>query len=271
MRLARKLGACTWISFVILGASGCPDVLENHPLVSMGCKYADPVSCPAERICTYTDPDKPICILRYAGSTPFIRFPFAPDHPVTCTQGARTPLSEGPPQSHSFYDNQYALDLESPQGEKSGTVYSAVDGVVMVTQSRRDPKTGENETESRWGNHVRIFSPTGVMVLYAHLERVFVQDGQPIKAGDAVGVEGESGRAGHRHLHFSVHQVEVKDWIDSLGYFRGHPDEVPPSIPFETQYCDPARAKDCARVRKRDEEIPCGKGSTAKLRADWRN
>lgn len=68
------------------------------------------------------------------------------------------------------------------------------------------------------------------MVLYAHLRRVFVKDGDKIQPGDLLGEEGKTGLAGHRHLHMSVHY----DWREQgVEYYRRFDGALPPSIPFE--------------------------------------
>jgi hypothetical protein len=60
------------------------------------------------------------------------------------------------------------------------------------------------------------------------------------------------------------------EWLDWLARLRRTPSLLPPSIPFETQVCDPAvPAPDCRRLRSRAENLPCD--GRASLRADWRN
>lgn len=40
--------------------------------------------------------------------------------------------------------------------------------------------------------------------VYGHLSRVFVSPGQPVEAGEPIGITGATGRVTREHLHFSV-------------------------------------------------------------------
>ncbi len=50
-----------------------------------------------------------------------------------------------------------------------------------------------------WEGHI-------LYTLYGHLESVSVTAGQPVNAGDVVGIVGSSGVALGSHLHFEVRQ-----------------------------------------------------------------
>jgi murein DD-endopeptidase MepM/ murein hydrolase activator NlpD len=73
------------------------------------------------------------------------------------------------------------------------------------------------------------------LAFYAHLRTVSVKSGDNVKIGQNLGEEGKTGRAGHRHLHFSVHEntLGIKpDDLQKSGVW------LPPSIPFETHILD---------------------------------
>lgn len=240
------------------------------------CRIDNPADCPAELICANTEPDRAQCFPRYVGPTPFIRFPFEPGKKTICTQGP-----ENLRGAHSFVSTMYALDLMTiPKDGLPNVVHSVSEGAAIVYQSCQYESSGsrarDDDCGGRFGNHVRVLSPDGKLVLYAHLGPVWVQDGQVIKVGEPIGKEGNSGRAPHRHLHLSVHTVPSSKlgtaWLETLYYYRTHPGEVPPSIPFEIQYCDPANQEDCQRVRSRVEKIPCKLEDFKQppMRADWR-
>ena len=233
------------------------------------CEYGKPATCPADQVCAYVDKSHAQCIARYIGSTPFLRFPFQPDHPVICLQGTETT------GTHRTADTLFALDLASLPTEKSGgTVFSAIDGTALVYQGCADSKSSdyvESVCQDGFGNHVRVLNTDGIMILYGQLGQIWVQDGQNVKAGQAIGTEGQSGDAKVRHLHFSAHHAPIRDWLETLSYYRARPGFVPPSIPFETQYCDPALKSECLRKRTRMDEVPCAPASHAVLRADWRD
>lgn len=54
-----------------------------------------------------------------------------------------------------------------------------------------------------YGNYVRLKHADGYETLYAHLERVSVSAGD-VKAGDVLGLMGNTGNSTGKHLHFEV-------------------------------------------------------------------
>jgi murein DD-endopeptidase MepM/ murein hydrolase activator NlpD len=55
------------------------------------------------------------------------------------------------------------------------------------------------------GNFVRLVDePTGWSTAYAHLDAVFMADGQAILAGDMIGTVGSTGQTSGPHLHYEV-------------------------------------------------------------------
>jgi murein DD-endopeptidase MepM/ murein hydrolase activator NlpD len=57
------------------------------------------------------------------------------------------------------------------------------------------------------GNHIRILHKDGFVSFYVHLEKVLVETGDLVKAGQPIGIEGWTGLAGHRHLHWDVNKL----------------------------------------------------------------
>lgn len=55
-----------------------------------------------------------------------------------------------------------------------------------------------------YGNYVMILHNNNYVTLYAHLEKVKVQEGQAVKAGDTLGFMGNTGSSYGAHLHFEV-------------------------------------------------------------------
>ena len=255
-----------------------PQKLSAAPDTDAECTYGKPTACAPEKICAHPDHAESAsklayCFDRYAGATPFLNFPFSPGTVVYCTQGIETPAGE-----HSEISSLFALDLSPSSDEKNNLkVYSATEGVALTyigcTDQKEFKATGQErikQCDQGFGTHVRVLRNDGLFVLYANLAEIFVQDGQPIHIGDVIGLVGTSGREKSRHLHLSVHFRKPENWLETLAYFRTHPGEVPPSIPFETQYCDPQFATECHRLRTRMNELPCGTQSKLPLKADWR-
>ena len=84
----------------------------------------------------------------------------------------------------------YGLDLAQPTGEP---IYAAFDGTVRISKYNRS-----------YGNLVIIHHPNGLETYYAHMSKRHVQPGQQVKAGDVIGLCGNTGRSYGSHLHFEI-------------------------------------------------------------------
>ncbi len=84
----------------------------------------------------------------------------------------------------------YGLDITGPRG---AAVAAANDGQVVAT---RDAYFS--------GNTVVLWHGAGVFTVYFHLDRILVKEGQRVRAGDALGELGATGRATGPHLHWGV-------------------------------------------------------------------
>ena len=82
------------------------------------------------------------------------------------------------------------------------TVRAVVGGVVGQSIIITDPK---NRT-SEWGNYVRIDGEDGRLYYYCHLEKRLVDRGAKVAVGDAIGIEGSTGKSTGSHLHFEVRE-----------------------------------------------------------------
>lgn len=82
------------------------------------------------------------------------------------------------------------VDIKTKPNDK---VLAAFDGVV--TQS--GPYYG-------YGNYIVIRHAYGFSTCYSHQSRNFVKKGQKVKAGQVIGLTGQTGRATTPHLHFEV-------------------------------------------------------------------
>ncbi|MDR2577474.1 MAG: peptidoglycan DD-metalloendopeptidase family protein [Chitinispirillales bacterium] len=85
----------------------------------------------------------------------------------------------------------YGIDVKLNTGD---TVHNALDGIVRVIQFDR----------RGYGNVVVVRHHNGLETLYGHLHRVTVEPNQMIKAGEMVGLGGNTGRSTGAHLHFEI-------------------------------------------------------------------
>jgi murein DD-endopeptidase MepM/ murein hydrolase activator NlpD len=118
--------------------------------------------------------------------------------------------------SHRDEQNRYAVDFAAEIGTP---VLAARDGVVMQVESDFD-KAGLNlERYGGRANFVRILHDDGTMTLYAHLksEGALVRVGQRVRAGQQIGLSGNTGFTTGPHLHFAV-QVNRGMKLESIPF-----------------------------------------------------
>lgn len=97
------------------------------------------------------------------------------------------PTSHFGPRRRRFH---YGLDLAMPTGEP---IYAAFDGVVRFSKYN-----------SSYGHLVVIRHENGLETYYAHLSKRHVAPGMHVKAGDVIGLCGNTGRSRGSHLHFEI-------------------------------------------------------------------
>lgn len=78
--------------------------------------------------------------------------------------------------------------------ERSDTIYAAFDGKVRITAYQR----------KGYGHYVVVRHNNGIETLYAHLSKKLVTVNENVKAGDPIGIGGNTGRSSGPHLHFET-------------------------------------------------------------------
>lgn len=102
---------------------------------------------------------------------------------ITSRYGPRNPTDPKVPKYHT------GIDI----AVNTGTVFIAsMDGVVEEVSS-----------EGNYGNHVKITNGD-VMTLYAHCNKIYVNQGDTIKQGQKIGETGATGNVTGPHLHFEI-------------------------------------------------------------------
>lgn len=105
--------------------------------------------------------------------------------------------------SHNDDQNRYALDLAAPVGTP---VLAARDGVVMEVETDFARTGLDRERDAGRANVIRLLHEDGAMSVYAHLKAdgVMVRAGQQVRAGQVIGLSGNTGFSTGPHLHFAV-------------------------------------------------------------------
>ncbi len=83
------------------------------------------------------------------------------------------------------------LDIKVQKGD---TIYAAFDGKVRITAYQR----------RGYGHYVVVRHNNGIETLYAHLSKKLVTENQNVKAGQPIGLGGNTGRSTGAHLHFET-------------------------------------------------------------------
>lgn len=102
----------------------------------------------------------------------------------------------------------YGTDVNLETGD---SVLSAFDGIVRITKLSRS-----------YGFVVVVRHMNGLETLYAHLSQINVKNDQLVKAGDLIGLGGNTGRSRGSHLHFEIRYlgapINPEDIIDFQNY-----------------------------------------------------
>ena len=83
------------------------------------------------------------------------------------------------------------IDLKAFTGD---TIYAAFDGKVRITNYER----------RGYGNYIVIRHTNDLETVYAHLSKVLTEENQVVRAGDPIGLAGNTGRSFGSHLHFET-------------------------------------------------------------------
>lgn len=86
------------------------------------------------------------------------------------------------------------LDLAAPRGTP---ILASKKGTVIYT----------GREFKGFGKMVMIESGDGWATLYAHLDNIFVAEGQVVTMGEVIGAMGRTGRATGVHLHFEIRKI----------------------------------------------------------------
>lgn len=122
---------------------------------------------------------------------------------VLPVSGARLSSTYGPRWNGFHYGIDFAAPMLTPE-------YAALDGEVV----RAGSATG-------FGLAVYIEHANGDVTVYGHMERILVEVGQRVKAGDPIALLGMRGQSTGPHLHFEVHQGGMNGpRIDPIPWLR---------------------------------------------------
>ncbi len=113
----------------------------------------------------------------------------------------------------SFRRMHYGIDVKVYTGD---TIYSAFNGKIRRVAYQR----------GGYGYYVVIRHPNGLETIYGHLSKQLVKENQTVRAGEPIGLGGNTGLSTGSHLHFelrfmgiAINPAEMFDFVaqDVLG------------------------------------------------------
>lgn len=121
-------------------------------------------------------------------------------------QGFRFRVSQAFPGNKTHQgENSFAIDFGLPEGTQ---ITAARDGVVVDTEDR-NTEGGFNSKFLNSANFIKILHSDNTISQYAHLQYkgVLVKKGQLVRAGQEIGLSGNTGFSDGPHLHFEVYRL----------------------------------------------------------------
>ncbi|MGY1823939.1 M23 family metallopeptidase [Geodermatophilus sp. SYSU D00079] len=104
----------------------------------------------------------------------------------------------------------YGIDLAAPMRTPE---YAAVDGVVLRAGAA-----------SGFGLAVYVLHDNGDVTVYGHMDKILVEPGQYVEAGETIALLGNRGQSTGPHLHFEVHKggingkrIDPLPWLAERG------------------------------------------------------
>jgi hypothetical protein len=111
-------------------------------------------------------------------------------------------------------DEQFAVDFRMPEGTP---VHAARSGIVVRIEDSWDQGCW-NDRCDQFANFVVILHDDGTTGEYYHLQEAgaLVNVGEPVLAGQLIGLSGNTGRTAAPHLHFAVYHATMRGDSQSI-------------------------------------------------------
>jgi len=98
--------------------------------------------------------------------------------------------------------------ITSNFGSRWGRQHKGLDIKVYIGDSIRAAFSGKvrivRYEGGGYGNYIVIRHPNGLETIYGHLSKLLVEENQDVRAGEVIGLGGNTGRSTGSHLHFET-------------------------------------------------------------------
>ncbi len=121
-------------------------------------------------------------------------------------------------------EERFGFSLTSSAFEAPHVVVASADGVAHYWDGCASwsltALAGAPLCNSGNGNYVRIQHTPDLYTQYLHLSAILVDNGQSVKRGQPIGIEGNTGGPGSKHIHWSAHRGKSEDGGPSVPISR---------------------------------------------------
>jgi murein DD-endopeptidase MepM/ murein hydrolase activator NlpD len=124
-----------------------------------------------------------------------LRYEAGPSPPRHWPLDERGYVTRGQAGAGAADEEHPGIDIAVPVGS---IVRAAGGGTVLQTG-----------THEEYGNFVLLEHPDGHQSMYGHLSRILAVQGTSARAGEAIGLSGNTGRSSAPHLHFEIRRNGV--------------------------------------------------------------
>lgn len=114
-----------------------------------------------------------------------------------------------------------------------GTAHKGIDLVGLGSKIIRSPVDGivvratkDTYFDGGMGNYVKILDKSSRRHLFAHLSEFYVYEGQTVKVGDKIGLEGNSGHSFGSHCHYEIRQTDLSSSHLNVAELMNIPNEL---------------------------------------------
>lgn len=113
-----------------------------------------------------------------------------PSRPTHWPLDERGYVTRGQAAAAGGEEEHPGIDIAVPVGS---LVRASGGGIVLQTGA-----------QGEYGNFVLLDHPEGYQSMYGHLSRIVAVQGMPVRAGEVLGLSGNTGRSSAPHLHFEI-------------------------------------------------------------------
>lgn len=108
-----------------------------------------------------------------------------------------------------FKQRQHSgFDITADIGTK---VHSVQNGEVLLAEFDGTTTEGFDAFNDGYGNKIEILNEDGRRVVYGHLRKILVKQGDIVKQGDVIGLTGCSGGSRVPHLHIEIRKCNTEN------------------------------------------------------------